>query len=312
MSIQRLPLAIISSLFIDGEWRSALLGIWISLDLDLECGRESLSFKGARESMMRTFLASKHIFFLLLAALVYGCSESVTLEVLDETEDPIYRRAKDLLARDLNSEALSNFNKLIAKRDGIAPESHLEAGLIHLNHIKDPISAIYHFKRYIAVKQRERQSTQRDAGMERVEDLISTAKKELLMTVDAQDYRLKLLDTIEQLRAENESMKSQLQEFRKRESSGTISSGALLQGPDSSGIADNSSAQSGVGLEPSRLDLASSEGRRIYTVQARDSLYKISRQMYGDPSRWREILEANRGVLPSESDLQPGMQLIIP
>ena len=69
--------------------------------------------------------------------MVYGCSESVTLEVLDETEDPIYRRAKDLLARDLNSEALSNFNKLIAKRDGIAPESHLEAGLIHLNHIKD-------------------------------------------------------------------------------------------------------------------------------------------------------------------------------
>lgn len=268
--------------------------------------------KEACESMMRTSSASKHIFLLLLAALVYGCSESVTLEVLDETEDPIYRRAKDLLARDLNSEALSNFNKLIAKRDGIAPESHLEAGLIHLNHIKDPISAIYHFKRYIAIKQRERQTTQRDAGMSRVEDLISTAKKELLMTVDAQDYRLKLLDTIEQLRAENESMKVQLQEFRKRESSGTISSGAFSQEPDSSGIAANPSSPSGDRLEPSRPNSTNSEGRRIYTVQARDSLYKISRQMYGDPSRWREILEANRGVLPSESDLQPGMRLIIP
>lgn len=296
------------TLFEGSHWINSLLKIV----LDLECGLESLSFKEALESMMRTFSASKHIFLPLLAALLYGCSESVSLEVLDETEDPIYRRAKDLLARDLNSEALSNFNKLIAKRDGIAPESHLEAGLIHLNHIKDPISAIYHFKRYIAVKQRERQSTQRDSGMSRVEDLISTAKKELLMTVDAQDYRLKLLDTIEQLRAENESMKVQLQELRKRESSGTISSGAFRQRPESSGIADNSSSLSGDRSEPSRPDSANTEGRRIYTVQARDSLYNISRQMYGDGSRWREILEANRGVLPSESDLQPGMRLIIP
>ena len=266
----------------------------------------------ARESMMRTSSASKHIFLLLVLALVYGCSESVTLEVLDETEDPIYRRAKDLLARDLNSEALSNFNKLIAKRDGIAPESHLEAGLIHLNHIKDPISAIYHFKRYIAIKQRERQSRQRDAGMARVEDLVSTAKKELLMTVDAQDYRLKLLDTIEQLRDENESMKVQIQQFRQQHSSGAVSSGVFSRTPDSSGITDNSLSPSNEGIEPSRPDARSSQGRRIYTVQERDSLYKISRQMYGDPSRWREILEANRGVLPSESQLQPGMRLIIP
>ncbi|HCR31345.1 MAG TPA: hypothetical protein DIV79_15165 [Opitutae bacterium] len=280
--------------------------------LDLECGLESLSYKEASESMMRTFSASKHIFLLLAAALFYGCSESVTLEVLDETEDPIYRRAKDLLARDLNSEALSNFNKLIAKRDGVAPESHLEAGLIHLNHIKDPISAIYHFKRYIAIKQRQRQSSQRDAGMARVEDLVSTAKKELLMTVDAQDYRLKLLDTIEQLREESESMKIQLQEFRKQKSSGALSSGAFSQTPGSSGIVDNSIGQSRDRLEPNRPNTQTSQGRRIYTVQERDSLYKISRQMYGDPSRWREILDANRGVLPSESQLQPGMRLIIP
>ena len=279
--------------------------------LDLECGLESLSYKD-RESMMRTFSAAKHIFLLLAAALFYGCSESVTLEVLDETEDPIYRRAKDLLARDLNSEALSNFNKLIAKRDGVAPESHLEAGLIHLNHIKDPISAIYHFKRYIAIKQRQRQSSQRDAGMARVEDLVSTAKKELLMTVDAQDYRLKLLDTIEQLREENESMKIQLQEFRKQKSSVAPSSGAFSQTPGSSGIVDNSIGQSRDRLEPNRPNTQTSQGRRIYTVQERDSLYKISRQMYGDPSRWRDILDANRGVLPSESQLQPGMRLIIP
>ena len=132
------------------------------------------------------------------------------------------------------------------------------------------------------------------------------------MTVDAQDYRLKLLDTIEQLRDENESMKVQIQELRQQQSSGAVSSGAFSQTPNSSGITDNSLSPASERIEPSRPDAPSSQDRRIYTVQERDSLYKISRQMYGDPSRWREILEANRGVLPSESQLQPGMRLIIP
>ncbi|MGK0240642.1 MAG: nucleoid-associated protein YgaU, partial [Candidatus Pelagisphaera sp.] len=52
--------------------------------------------------------------------------------------------------------------------------------------------------------------------------------------------------------------------------------------------------------------------RRTYVVKAGDNLYNISREVYGDGGRYKEILQANRATLPSASQLQPGMSLIIP
>lgn len=252
---------------------------------------------------MRRPYASKLIFALVATAVLIGCSERVALDVLSETEDPVYRRAKDLLARNLETEALSNFSKLITMRDGNAPESHLEAGLIYLNHRNDPISAIYHFKRFQAIKGRDPESAERDASIARVEDLVKTAKKEWITTTDAQEYRLKLLGTIEQLRSENETLKNQLREYRRQER------GAFLENPTS----DDTILEPVARAEPRRDQPNPPPAqRRVYVVKERDSLYKISREMYGNPNRWREILEANRNVLPSESDLQPGMSLIIP
>ncbi len=226
------------------------------------------------------------------------------MDILSETEDPVYRRAKDLLARDLNSEALSNFDKLIMMRNGNAPESHLEAGLIYLDHMNDPVSAIYHFNRYKMIKRRDPKSSQVDASVARVEGLVKTAMKELLSTLDAQVYRLKLLDTIQLLRDENEILKSEVADSRKgifKESSSQIA----LSGEVSA---------SGNRNEPRRPGAESTtpRPRRVYVVKARDSLYKISREVYGDGSRWQEILRANRATLPSAKQLQPGMSLIIP
>ncbi len=252
--------------------------------------------------MMRTPFASKLIFALLVGLALSSCSERVSLDVLSETEDPVYRRAKDLLARNLEKEALSNFTKLIAMRDGNAPESHLEAGLIFLNHRDDPISAIYHFKRYQAIKGRDPETPQRNASIERVEGLIKTAKKEWIATDDAKEYRIRLLGTIEQLQSENQALKEQLAEIRRG------AAPAVSQAPQ----ADDQLREVATRNEPLRPAATAPGGRRVYVVQERDSLYKISREMYGNPNRWREILEANRNVLPSESQLQPGMSLIIP
>lgn len=236
------------------------------------------------------------------ALAITGCSDRMSLDVLSETEDPIYRRAKDLLSRNLYNEALSQFTKIISKRDGNAPESHLEAGLIHLNHMDDQYSAIYHFKHYLVIKGRDPTSSERDAGMARVEDLIKTAKKDLLTTEDAKNYRLKLLDTIEQLRRENEALKSRLADSR----SGTVNV------PDPQREPARIESAPPNRQNPVRPATATNGGRRTYIVKEGDSLYRISSEVYGNGGRWTEILEANRGVLPSERDLQPGMSLVIP
>lgn len=51
---------------------------------------------------------------------------------------------------------------------------------------------------------------------------------------------------------------------------------------------------------------------RTYIVRDGDSLSTIAATVYGDASQWRPIFDANRDVLPSESQLQIGQTLRIP
>ena len=52
--------------------------------------------------------------------------------------------------------------------------------------------------------------------------------------------------------------------------------------------------------------------QRSYTVQAGDSLSKISKQFYGDPNDYMKIFEANRDLLKDPNKISPGQTLKIP
>ena len=54
------------------------------------------------------------------------------------------------------------------------------------------------------------------------------------------------------------------------------------------------------------------QNMRTYTVQAGDSLSKISKQFYGNANQYMKIYEANRGLLKDPNQIQPGQQLTIP
>jgi nucleoid-associated protein YgaU len=54
------------------------------------------------------------------------------------------------------------------------------------------------------------------------------------------------------------------------------------------------------------------QGQRHYTVQAGDTLSKISRQFYGDPNQYIRIFDANRNVLTDPNTISPGQELVIP
>ena len=51
---------------------------------------------------------------------------------------------------------------------------------------------------------------------------------------------------------------------------------------------------------------------QTYTVEAGDTLSKISKQFYGEPSLYMNIFEANRDKLTDPNKIQPGMRLRIP
>ncbi|PWU08592.1 MAG: peptidoglycan-binding protein [Terriglobia bacterium] len=54
------------------------------------------------------------------------------------------------------------------------------------------------------------------------------------------------------------------------------------------------------------------QSTRTYTVQAGDSLSKISKQFYGNSSEYMKIFEANRDHLSNPNEIKPGQELIIP
>jgi nucleoid-associated protein YgaU len=58
--------------------------------------------------------------------------------------------------------------------------------------------------------------------------------------------------------------------------------------------------------------LASAAPEQMYTVEAGDTLSKISKQFYGEASLYMNIFEANRDQLTDPNKIQPGMQLRIP
>jgi LysM repeat protein len=51
---------------------------------------------------------------------------------------------------------------------------------------------------------------------------------------------------------------------------------------------------------------------QTYTVQPGDNLSKISKQFYGDASKYLKIFEANKDTLSDPDKLKPGMELRIP
>jgi len=264
---------------------------------------------------------ASRLFFLTLAGLAFlaGCAQQGSLEVLNEDEDPIFRRARDLYARGMENEALENFLKLIQRRNGNAPESHLDAGNIYLKHLHDPVSAIYHFKHYEALLMR---SDREDAEtrVELVQERIKSAEKEFAMSFDAKIFkdhleRIKLLDRIEALRSENELLKDQLKNARTRLNEPVDTRVNYQVAAESQGTEPVRTlrADTAVRVTPNRPQAPQTqESGRRYTIQAGDSLYRIARVVYGDGSRWREILEANRDVIPNESSLKVGAEIRIP
>tara|TARA_B110000037_G_C17015598_1_gene463144 strand:+ start:284 stop:1132 length:849 start_codon:yes stop_codon:yes gene_type:complete len=274
--------------------------------------------------------ASRLFFPLCLLFILGACSEYRSIEVADEEDEPTYRRAKQLISRGKNAEALESFLKLIQAREGDAPESHLEAGRLYLNHIEDPYSAIYHFNRFKSMMSSRANVPSVKQKLSFVEDLKKTAMKGIMSSFDAKVFqdpleRLKLLDTIDQLRTENDGIKMALGQARQRLREAGIEPDRSI-GQVSSESVEETESRFVDSVEPARLphrerpnrvapaqaesSLETSSSVTYYVVKKGDTLASISRKFYGTSARYREILKANRSV--TAENLQIGTSLVIP
>lgn len=304
--------------------------------------------------MLRLILRSPAFSALLALGVLCGggCMRNDRQMAADETAEPEYQRGLQLEKQGRPQEALAAYLKVIALRgEDASPESHLEAGVINLQHVKDPLEAIRHFKKYL-----ELQPNSPHADL--VRQQIDAAKRDFSRTLLAQPLenpsdRIKFQDQIASLQRENDQLKAEVAALRggapapsgavavaaptgrQRTPSAApggdapvplVESAPVLTstfGPPVSAPAAPSSRSAPATQPPaSRASApkaapksAPSAASRRYTVQPKDTLFKIAQRYPAGGStsvRARAIFDANRDVMKSETDLRPGMELRIP
>jgi phage tail protein X len=242
-------------------------------------------------------------------------------------------------------EALTAFLKVIDKRGEDAPESHLNAGLIYQQYINDPLSAIYHFKKYLVLRSNSPQAPL-------VRQRIDAAIREFARTLPAQplegtEQRVDLVAALDQLKQENEQLKQQIADLRagKEPTEPPLPSGGvpvIARQPEQTRFTLNfetiptvrvpparpepapvtkslpsQTAKPGpsVSSRPSQQPAAPSAAHgtpRKHTIQRGDTLSSLAQKYYGNRARWHDIYNANRKVMKNEGDLRAGMELVIP
>jgi LysM repeat protein len=271
----------------------------------------------------------------LAALMLAGCTGGDRVKTAAELDEPAYREGQALLKAGRRQEALSAFLKVIEKRGDDAAESHLETGLLYAQHINDPLSAIYHFKKYLALRPNSPQAAL-------VRQRIDAATREFARTLPAQPLenqlqRVDLVAALDKLKQENEALKQELVDVKAGRNAVAVTG---LDGTSATNEQPVPGLNFSVETMPTvRTRPAPAPARapakapprtvsapqapatpvtkpqpagRRHTVQPGDTLSKISQQYYGNRTKWREIYAANRGVMKSESDLKAGMQLRIP
>ena len=251
-------------------------------------------------------------------------------EVVKETSEPHFLRGQEELRRGNISEALSAFLKVSEKRRD-APESHFELGRIYLEHMNDPNTAIYHFKKYLELKPNSPSSPM-------VRQMIETAQKKFAASLpespfDSNIRRIELEEILQKQQKENLELKQKLaaaiatidrleatQNVRVEPRAQRHSAVAAA----SSNSSETTSAQQRQAEQSRRAEQVAqnSASARVptvsrdipstYVVQAGDTLSSISRKIYGTPNKWRDIFSANRDRLATASSLKPGQTLKIP
>jgi len=256
--------------------------------------RKSAPEKG-RRSILRFRVTGSALLLCVVALFLTACGGG-NRPVFEETDEPEYIRGKKFIRQGEEEQALLAFLRVIDNRTD-SPESHLEAGLLYLNEMNQPILSIYHFMKFLELRPEAIQAPE-------VESLIDTAKKEFARTLPGRPFRsgveqADMLEVIERERTESDRLRSRLarlerenQELRSRISQ--LSSGA------STGATPTASGSPG-GTEAA-----------VYEVQPGDTLSSISRRVLGTSARWEEIFQANRDLLRSPNDLRVGQELTIP
>ncbi|MCX6986460.1 MAG: LysM peptidoglycan-binding domain-containing protein [Lentisphaerae bacterium] len=247
--------------------------------------------------MIRVFSFIVSVAFILLLA---SCDEGGS----NENRHPLFKKASNLKEKGKYSESAKAFEEY-AKVNPDSAKTHLELAILYDDSLKDSFLAIYHYRRCLELEPNSQDKTNIEAWLEGAEKeyydqlRMNHPDNDLKKELEALREREKRYVTVlTQMRKENESLKNQLN----------------LKPADSLAVQetrqnDTAPAETAV---PATSPAKKKEIPEFYMVKQGDSLSRISREIYGDIKYYKLILEANRDIISSETQVQIGQKLKIP
>lgn len=247
-----------------------------------------------------------------------GCRNNYVGSDSTEQQHPRMRQAAELLQQQDLEGAEDIYRALLAREPDFA-SAWLQLGMIHQRR-QDPVGAIYHFRKYLEARPDSSKT-------EIVRQMIET---ELVRIVDAHPMVrammppdvLELQDRISELRerlntADERAARAELQltQLRRQTGDAPAAEAGRVEELETELLRlrrENQRLQATSGTVPGPVTVEQPTAPRTYTVVSGDNLSRISQKVYGTPHRWREILDANREILPREDRLRPGQTLVIP
>src|SRR5213593_971425 len=161
-------------------------------------------------------------------------------------------------------------------------EIHYKLALLYDDKLNDPVSALHHFRRCLALSSNGPHANEVKKSIKHDEIAALTA-----LSGDSVIPRSEAA----QLRNENLNLRKELE----------ARAGSLRITPEKSQANDASSKKT-----------AAKKADRTYVVQSGDTLFSISRKFYKSPKHWKKILEANRKNIRDPKKLTVGQTLVIP
>src|SRR6266446_3261612 len=161
-------------------------------------------------------------------------------------------------------------------------EVHYKLALLYDDKLNDPVSALHHFKRYLALSPDGPHANEVEKSIKHDEIAALTA-----LSGDSVIPRSEAA----QLRNENLNLRKELE----------ARTASLRIGSEKSQTKDASSKKN-----------ASKTGDRSYVVQPGDTLFSISRKFHKSSKHWKEIRDANEKNIRDPKKLTVGQTLVIP
>jgi LysM repeat protein len=242
-----------------------------------------------------TFIVS--VSFLLL---LVSCDDGGQIE----DRHPLFKKASNLKEKGKYFESAKAFGDYI-KINPDSAKTHLELATLYDDSLGNPFLAVYHYRRYLEL---EPDSLEK----ENIEAWIKGAEKEYyeqLRTNYSDNDLKKELDNIRerekryvalliQMKKENEYLKNKL-------NLNPAASPAIGETVQKEAVPEENPV-------PAKSIADKREIPETYTVKPNDNLTKISREIYGDIKYYKLILEANRDIISSETQVRVGQKLKIP